>query len=876
MKHVLLILLLSLSSVLSFSQSNEDNILDSIKLNFLKQVQLYPQEKLYVQIDKPYYIVGEDIWFRAHLADAFSMLPDTTSRYIYAELIDPIDSVQMRVKVRPVDGAYFGHMNLDEELPAGEYQLRFYTRFMEGRGDDYFFKRSIRVGDPLSGLYKINMDHEYSDNKKIVNVKLSFSEMIGGAKIFPDEVRVRDSQGELKILKCNEQGEVEISQNRRNDKNLVYIEYDYLDKFHKRYIPIPSPSDYEVSFLPEGGHIVLKENQRIAFKALNADGIGEEIEGVLVNAAGDTLTSFSSQHRGMGTFYIYQQTVNDKFYAICRNNKGLEKRFEMPTAIEGSVALHTNWQRDKLYVALKKTKEILIQTSLYLVIQSKGFVISAFEWNQDQDFVVLSKEQLPTGINQLLLIDSEMNPISERLVFSVNENNIANVDLQTDKDNYANREKVDLNIALKKIEQVSELANISLSITNDDDVKLDSCTNIFSTMLITSDLKGYIEDPAYYFRHKGQDAIRNLDLLMMTQGWSRYNVSKILKKDFERPKSYLELGTEISGTVEGGLLMNKKSANYPVRLLALQQKFFDETVTDEFGRFRFNGFELPDSTQFLVQGNTKKGGDRVQLTIDEEVFPKSKFSNPFNYNELDASFSNYLNKADQKFILDNGMRMIYLKDIEVTASKKSSKAGKSVYSSPFNPRFSLEQIEKFRDRDLYQLLSRFPGVVVMGQNVTIRGASSSPLVLVDYSPYEVDMLGNVPIEDVDEVEVVKDAGTVLFGPRGAAGAILITTKRGMVNSPSKQFNVKSVSPLGYQTIKEFYSPQYNTLEQKKTENPDLRSTIYWNPNVKITDAESVNLNFYTEDSTSPYSVVIEGITTQGRLIHSVFKINRGD
>ncbi len=875
MKCSIFIFILSLFHILGFSQSNKERILDSVKHSFLKQVQLYPQEKLYVQIDKPYYIVGEDIWFRAHLVDAFSMLPDTTSRYIYGELIDPLDSVQVRVKVRPKSGAYFGYIGLDEELPSGDYQLRFYTRFMEGRGDNFFFKRTVHIGDPLSALYQINMEHTYLDNHKKVKVKLSFNEIDGGKKILPQEVRVKNDKGELQVMTCNNEGDVEFTQKRIENKNVIYVEFDYLDKFHKEYISIPNPEDYEVSFLPEGGHIVLKENNKVAFKALNSDGIGEKIQGVIINEAGDTLTTFSSQHLGMGAFYIYQKTKGDKLYALCRNEKGIEKRFELPSATEGIVALRANWQRNNLYISLSKSADTPIQEPLFLVIQSRGISISVSEWDKSREFVSLSKEQLPTGISQLLLVDSRMNPISERLVFNINENSFADIDFRTDKSNYGSREKVNVKFAINNVEQINELANVSLSVTDDKDVKTDSCVNILSTILITSDLKGYIEDPAYYFRNKGSEVLNNLDLLMMTQGWSRYNTSKILKQEFEKPSTYLELGPEISGTIEGGILMNRKSANYPVRLLALKQKFFDETVTDELGRFRFNGFEFPDSTQFVVQGNTKKGGDRVWLTIDQETFPKSVFSYPPQYNKKNLLFRDYLNKADQKFILDNGMRMIYLKDIEITALKKNSGVGKSVYSSSFNTRYTLEQIEQFRARDLYQLLSRFAGVTVVGQNVSIRG-NSSPLVMIDNTSYDINMLGNISIEDVDEVEIVKDAGTVLFGSRGASGVILITTKRGIKNRPAEQFNIKSVSPLGYQSTKEFYSPQYETTNQKNNKNPDLRSTIYWNPSVKVSDIGNVNLNFYTADSNTSYSVIIEGITTQGRLIHSLYKIKRED
>lgn len=874
MKRLLIVLFTTIFPFI-FSQAQVENsvLIDSIKNNFRKQAQLFPQEKLYVQIDKPYYITGEDIWFRGHLTDALTLLPDTTSRYIYAELIDPTDFVQVRVKIRPQNGAYSGYIRLDEELPEGEYQLRFYTKFMEGLGDDFFFKRTIRIGDPLSALYRTELSHEYQDNNKKIEIELRFVDIEKGIKIRPDEVRIKNDKGELKTLKISEENTVRLSLKNTKSRNVVYLEYDYSDKFHKQYISIPNPDDFEVSFMPEGGHVVLRESNRIAFKALNSNGMGEDIEGVIVNEKGDTLTSISTQHLGMGTFYLYQNDINEKIYAICRNKNNLEKRYELPAGTSELPALHVNWQKDKLLVAVRNIANLHHQGKYYLVLQTGGIVLNAVEWDMDKEFIIVPKNILPSGVIQVILIDTNMNPLSERLIFNINKGSLANVIFNTDKTNYRSREKVKASMTVLDADSIPQLANFSLSVTDDKDIKLDSCINILSTMLLTSDLKGYVESPAYYFRNESSETLGNLDLLMMTQGWSRYNIEKILKGDFEGPKSYLELGPEISGTVKGGVLLNKKAANYPVKLLAMQHHYFDESITDEEGRFRFNGFELPDSTQYIIQGNTKKGGSRVLLSVDEESYPSGKFSLPFVYDEGNHIFENYMTKADRRFILDNGMRMIYLKDVEITA-KAPSTTGKSKYSSPFNQRITAEQIEKYRDRDIFQLLSRVPGVVVFGRNVTIRAASNPPLILIDDVSFEVDMLDGISIEDVDEVEVVKDAGTVIFGSRGASGVIMITTKRGRINAPAEQFNIKSISPLGYQATKEFYSPQYETRQQRENDMPDLRSTIYWNPSVTTSEEGKSHVDFYTSDASTTYSIVIEGITSEGLLIHSVQKIKR--
>lgn len=870
---------LSIFSVLLNAQDVNITPFDSIEYKFLRQVTLFPQEKLYVQIDKPYYITGEDIWFRAHLVDALSNIPDTTSRYVYAELINPIDSVVSRVKIRPQKGAYGGHITLPEDLPAGDYMLRFYTRFMESIGDNYFFKRTVRIGDPLSALYRTDASFKYEENSKKVKLELRFVDTKDNSLIIPDRIEIIEN-ADRKTVKPDDDNVVRMSLNAPESKSnkAIYLEYDYSGKFHKQYIPVPHREDFEVSFLPEGGHMPIGARSRIAFKSLNSEGIGEDITGVVVNDKSDTIVRFESKNRGMGLFLFHNDNALTKYYAICKNKSGLEKRYEIPQVTPNSYSLQCQWQRDRLFVSLLKSSDIVNPKQLYLIIQSRGVVLNSLEWDHSKEYVLIPKDALPSGVIQMLLVDAEMNPISERLIFNVNNGSLAKVSFSTNKQNYSKREKVDVAIDLANIEDKPSTANFSVSITDDNDVKIDTCVNILSTLLLTSELKGYIESPASYFINHNTEAMGNLDILMMTQGWSRYNVPALLKDKYDKPTSYLEIGPEISGIVKGGILMNRPSANYPVTLISPEAGIFDQTLTDEKGRFRFNQYEMPDSSRYIIQGQTKKGGSRVELILDPEVFPKAKYTHPFSPMDSYQNFENYLGKADQQFVLANGMRMIYLKDVEVTA-KAIKKPGKSAFSSSFNPRFTLEEIEKMRATNMFQILSRFAGVMIIGNKVSIRGASQPPLVLIDGVEADMDFVELMPVEDVDEIEIIKDAGAAIFGSRGGNGVILIATKRGEVNMKSNKtvFNIKTIDPLGYQTAKEFYSPQYETRQQKDSSTPDLRTTLYWNPSVKTSDDGKAAFSFYTSDASSTtYTVVVEGITSDGLLMHSVQKILRED
>jgi len=118
-----------------------------VKENLITQLKAYPQEKIHVHTDRDYYVPGEKIWFKAYVVDAHSHQHQTESRYVYAELISPEDTLVSRVMIAQTDSMFYGHLPLSALIPEGNYTLRAYTRYMENLGDDYFFKKNIRIGN---------------------------------------------------------------------------------------------------------------------------------------------------------------------------------------------------------------------------------------------------------------------------------------------------------------------------------------------------------------------------------------------------------------------------------------------------------------------------------------------------------------------------------------------------------------------------------------------------------------------------------------------------------------------------------------------------------------------------------------------------------
>ena len=121
--------------------------IEDVQDRIISQMAIFPQEKVHLHTDRDMYIPGKKIWFRVYAVDAFSHRLPTNSRYAYVELIDSADSLMYRVTVTADgNGLLHGHLSLTEFIPAGDYTLRAYTRYMENLGDDYFFKKNIRIG----------------------------------------------------------------------------------------------------------------------------------------------------------------------------------------------------------------------------------------------------------------------------------------------------------------------------------------------------------------------------------------------------------------------------------------------------------------------------------------------------------------------------------------------------------------------------------------------------------------------------------------------------------------------------------------------------------------------------------------------------------
>ena len=844
---------------------------DTLRHRVMQQLIVFPQEKIYVQTDKPYYIGGEDIWFRIHIVNAFLHQPSSFSRYVYCELINPENILVNRIKIKPDSiGYFYGSFKLSEELSEGDYQLRFYTRFMENTSYDYFFRKKIRIGDPLSAFYSTNATFNKDEKKQQLDVQLKCSDNRTGLLIWPENIKINYDLQDLEV-KPDKDSIVRFSL-KQQDCNYFHVKFDYEKKFHKQFIPIVSEtSDFDVTFHPEGGELMLGAPCRIAFKALNNNGYGENITGIIVNEAGDTLSHFSSQHNGMGAFLIHSN--GEKYFAECQNSKDIKKRFELPMPKSNSLALQTYWAKDDLWVNVIKPTGFQPLDSIYLFVQSRG----EFKYLIPVDFnepIQIPRQDLPSGIIQLILADKNFMPYSERLVFNYKEEDIASSFFSTSRNSYSTRDFVKTSIRLTDHNDNPVVGDFSLSVTDDNVVIPDTSLNICHYLLLSSDIRGFVENPAYYLQH-GREQQANLDILMMTQGWRRYDFMKVLRGEPDKPSIPEEKSFHITGSVKGGVLMTQANAGYPVTLVSLPDFFFESTVTDENGRFKFEGFEMPDSTQITIQGQTKKRGKNVELIVDKEVFPAIKDLPAGKEEIIQKLFEYYIEKADMHFVAENGMRMIYLPEVKVVANRIEYKSKSTIASSVVSTVLKSEDFMQYNPNTVFEIIRNLPGVMVSGETVVIRGGET-PLFMLDDVRIDPELVGLIDARDIDEIVITKGPSLAILGTGAADGVISIVTKKGVgFSSENNQLNIKTITPFGYQITKEFYSPKYETEEQKKSQKSDWRTTIHWEPCVVTNENGEAEVSFYSADTKTTYSVVYEGVTSDGLPVYGRGKVGIG-
>ena len=484
-----------------------------------------PQEKVFVQMDNTCYFLGDTIWFSAFTRRTNSGRPSEISRVLYAELWNHDGFLVERKLVEMRDGRGSGFFALPDTLYSGYFELRAYTRWQLNWGE---YNR-LHSQHTKQWFYNEEMYRDFfRDYDKLYS------------RVFP----VYD-----KPLKSGEY---------YRDMTLRPLRRYYTN----------SPDSLKLSLFPEGGNMVAGMPCRVAFEAALED--GEYCEGTLSliiqnskfkiqDEKGEDVTEVRTENRGRGSF-TFTPEEGKSYEAVFTSSDGKTAKQKIKDFEKEGVSLQVRQEGDHWLFDIHTN----LDKPLGMTIMHEG-VTSRFAQIKNENFKI-KNEELNGGINQVTIFDEEGRVWADRLFFVTKpELTKPTISISGLKTEYQPFEEIDLTLTLSKGEGIHPLPmgerdgerGFSLSIR--DAVRQDNTFdsgNIMTEMLLSSEIKGFVPQPEWFFEKDDEEHHRALDLLMMTQGWRRFAWQEMINEEEWKPIHPAEQSQMVTGSVNKYYLNN--------------------------------------------------------------------------------------------------------------------------------------------------------------------------------------------------------------------------------------------------------------------------------------------------------------------------------
>ena len=629
----------------------------------------------------------------------------------------------------------------------------------------------------------------------------------------------------------------------------------------------------QLRFFPEGGYLVEGAVCMVGFEATTKDGDSLSISGEVVNKGGQVVSHFSTSHDGLGRFPLSIE-AGERYTAVCRNANGHTFSFPLPQSRNDVACLQCRQRTNDIQVMVNSGSSFTSK-SLHLLVHCRGQIVS-YQDIRPGSVYHLSPTSLPAGVNSILLIDDEAHVLSERLVFSANTDSRMPVTIKSNKQEYSIRDSIPLQLSLEGLKN-EEFAFLSLSVTDDGITRGSHSESMWSQLLLSSDIQGNIAHPDNYFTPVWQTD--RLDLLMMVNGWRRYDMPAVLQGNYTRPTVEHEYSQSVKGRVRA-VFKNQPVNEVPVTLAVMKQKFVDQTTTDSLGRFEFKDLNFTDNANAFVYA-MRKNNRRCLIELD-----KSSVVPPPALWQIRQAAKWIPWKDVDKDLMESYARDGQLLDEVVIKGDAPS----YIVDQP-NVSFDRDVIkeDKYGSLALLLLSTNFlymdyenevikldPAYATSIEKLNLVGNAAAdsvsptenwPTIKLYVNGSEVPnaTFEDIELADVDRVDLYLGNRAWIFGV--TEGGVVDITMRGGVHRPtSNVFNNKVVRLEGYQAPAEYYFPRYPKGSKPSEMLPDVRRTIYWNPYLRMVKDTPMHLDFYSADIPTSYTVRIEGITSRGRVV----------
>lgn len=621
-------------------------------------------------------------------------------------------------------------------------------------------------------------------------------------------------------------------------------------------------SALDLQFFPEGGGLVRGIRSKVAFKAVNHQGKGENVKGVVVKDSGDTVAVLEALKFGMGHFYLTPE-ANSSYKAIVSAGIDHPQSFTLPAVHEQGYVMHVNeLNADQLEVSVQST---FSDQAVILFAQTRQQVkaVESKRMNGGRAAFKLDKKAFGEGVSHITLFNAEKQPVAERLYFRFPKQMLA-IHAETDKEQYGSREQVNVKIGTADSKGKPSGANLSVAVYQLDSLSQQAEDDILSYLWLSSDLRGKIESPSFYFENEGPEVEAAMDNLMLSQGWRRFKWEDVLQEK----KPVLKHLPEYEGHFIQAVVTDMESGA-PVEgipsFMSVPGKLvqFYASKSNEEGVLRFITEQLYGTNQLIFQNPFTESKSTITV------------SNPFSEN-----FSGF---SPVPFSMSEAYSdEIRLRHIHMQAENTYWREERNRLIAP-----DLDSVAFFGAPDKAYLLddfTRFPTmeevmreyvyeVRVRKQNGKFVFKLLNPVLQTLFSDPPLVLLDGVPVFDINKImeynplkveklEIVYE-GYILGRGMVYDGILSYTTYKGNLEGYAIDSELMNLKYEGLQLEREFYTPTYGPEAENTSRKPDFRHLLHWAPDVNSSDDGQQQLSFYTSDLKGKFIIVVQGVTPQG-------------
>ena len=619
---------------------------------------------------------------------------------------------------------------------------------------------------------------------------------------------------------------------------------------------------FRAQFFPEGGNLVYELKSKVAFQVTAPNGKGISFSGSVLNNENDTIAAIKAFKFGIGNFTFTPKT-GESYRAILTDTLGNSQTIQLPVPQSyGFVMEVGDSTSDLLAIHVSASYPPAEGTSAFYYIVHTRQIISSIGMRSlgpKKTTILVSKKDLSEGISHITIFDSQLRPLCERLYFKPSEKKLL-ITAHANQPEYGVRRKVTLDLSADN--SSSQEATLSVAVVKTDSLQGNFTGDIFNYLWLQSDLKGEIESPGYYMATASPDVAVALDNLMLTHGWRRFAWDEILGEK-KKPSFIPEYrGLLIRGTVVDA---NGNPASGVATYLSTPGK----NIQLYTARSRFNGdvvYEMKDFyglKKIIVQTNTA-----------QDSTSKIQIHNPYA-----ATFASRrlptltLPPNLSKALLERSVAM-QVQDIyygDNSASFKVTAIDSTSFYSKASETYFLDDYTRFTVME--EVMREYvPGVMVRKRrdgfhflvldNVRKSLFQENPLVILDGMPiFDIDKIMAFDPLKVKKLEVVTNR--YFLGPFNFPGIVSYKTYTGDLAGFELDPRSVAMNYEGLQRQRIFYSPSYDNQKQRESRMPDRRNLLFWAPQVRLDKGGKNQLEFYTSDLIGNYTIVIEGLTTNG-------------